>query len=211
MFLKMLPLLLLLLPYAVFSSPADSLGTPAIPAPMEFSVAGYYYAFPADDDLAMAVARANLGTLHLEARYNYEDRRTASVFAGWNFAAGESFTVELTPMAGIAFGNTSGIIPALEMSLGYGPLDLYAEGEYLFDLHDSEGNFAYTWLELGFTPADPLRAGLVAQRTRVFRSPLEVDRGLFAQVMPGPATVSVYAFNLFTESWFLTIGFEISI
>ncbi len=139
---------------------------------MEFSVAGYYYAFPADDDLVMAVARADRGTLHLEARYNYEDRRTASVFAGWNFAAGETFTIELTPMAGIAFGNTRGIIPALEMSLGYGPLDLYAEGEYLFDLRDKEGNFAYTWLELGFTPADPLRAGLVAQRTRIFREPV---------------------------------------
>jgi hypothetical protein len=211
MFLRMLPLLLFLLPNAASSSPADSLGAGAGPTRMEFSVAGYYYAFPADDDLAMAVARANRGTLHLEARYNYEDRRTASVFAGWNFAAGETFTIELTPMAGFAFGNTGGIIPALEMSVGYGPLDLYAEGEYLFDLRDSEGNFAYTWLELGFTPADPIRAGLVAQRTRIFRSPLEVDRGLFAQVKPGPTTVSVYAFNLFTDSWFLTIGFEISL
>jgi hypothetical protein len=211
MFQKMLPALLLLLPNAAFPSPADSLGTPASPAPMTFSVAGYYYAFPADDDLVMAVARANRGVLHLEARYNYEDRRTASVFAGWNFAAGETFSIELTPMAGIAFGNTVGIIPALEMSLGYGPLDLYAEGEYLFDLHDSEGNFAYTWLELGFSPADPIRAGLVAQRTRIFQSPLEVDRGLFAQVKPGPTTISVYAFNLFTGSWFVTIGFEISL
>jgi hypothetical protein len=211
MFLRMLSPLLLLLPNAAFSVPADSLGAPAGPTPIEFSVAGYYYAFPADDDLVMAVARADRGTLHLEARYNYEGRRTASVFAGWNFSAGESFTIDLTPMAGFAFGNTRGIIPALEMSLGYGSLDLYAEGEYLFDLQDSEGNFAYTWLELGFTPANPLRAGLVAQRTRVFRSPLDVDRGLFVQVMPGPATVSLYAFNLFTESWFLTIGFAISL
>jgi len=211
MSLRMLPLLLLIFPSAAFSLSPDSLGAAASPTPMEFSVAGYYYAFPADDDLVMAVARADRGTLHLEARYNYEDRRTASVFAGWNFAAGETFTIELTPMAGIAFGNTRGIIPALEMSLGYGPLDLYAEGEYLFDLRDKEGNFAYTWLELGFTPADPLRAGLVAQRTRIFQSPLEVDRGLFAQFIHEPATVSVYAFNLFTESWFLTIGFEISL
>jgi hypothetical protein len=211
MFLRWLMLPALLWLDAAYALQADSLGAGTGPTPTEVSVSGYYYAFPAEDDLVMAVARADRGMLHLEARYNYEDRRTASVFAGWNFAAGESFTIELTPMAGIAFGNTSGIIPALEMSLGYGPLDLYAEGEYIFDLRDTEGNFAYTWLELGFTPADPLRAGLVAQRTRIFRSPLEVDRGVFAQVMPGPTTVSVYAFNLFTESWFLTIGFEISL
>jgi hypothetical protein len=211
MFLRSLLLAALLGLDVAYALQADSLGAAAGPTPTEISVSGYYYAFPADDDLVMAVARADRGALHLEARYNYEDRRTASVFAGWNLAAGETFTIELTPMAGVAFGNTGGIIPALEMSLGYGPLDLYAEGEYLVDLRNSEGNFAYTWVEFGFTPGDPLRAGLVAQRTRIIRSPLEVDRGIFSQLIHGPATVSVYAFNLFTESWFLTIGFEISL
>lgn len=177
--------------------------------PWEFSLAGSYYSFPADEDIAMAVGRAQKGSLHLEGRYGYEARRTASIFAGWTISKGEEFTIETTPMGGVALGDTRGIIPALEISLGYRALDFYAEAEYLFDLTDKENNFAYTWLELGATPTEFLRAGLVAQRTRVFQTPLDLDRGIFAQLKPGPAILSLYAFNPFTESWFLTIGLEI--
>jgi hypothetical protein len=199
----------MVVPAITHSAPTDSLGTAGNSNPWEFSLAGYYYAIPGDEDILMAVGRANRGILHLETRYNYEDRRTASLFGGLNYAAGEAFTIELTPMAGVAFGRTEGIVPALEMSLGYGAFDFYAEGEYLFDLNDKSGNFAYTWLELGATPIELVRAGLVAQRTRIFQSPLEIDRGLFAQLAPGPGTFSVYAFNLFTDSWFLVIGLEV--
>ncbi len=203
-------IVVLLLPYAENFAQTDSLSARAgKPVPWEFSLAGYYYAFPADEDFAMAVGRAQRGSLHLEGRYGYEDRRTASFFVGWTLSKGEDFTIELTPMGGVALGNTRGIIPALEMSLGYRAFDFYAEAEYLFDLNDKEGNFAYTWLELAGTPTEVLRAGLVAQRTRVVQSPLDIDRGFFAQLKPGPTIVSVYAFNLFTDSWFLMIGLEL--
>jgi hypothetical protein len=185
---------------------ADTLTTSGTLNPWEFSVAGSYYAFPDDPDLFMVVASANRGLLHLEARYNYEARQTASAFAGLNFSSGQDFTVDLTPMAGFAFGDTRGLIPALELSLGYGLFDFYGEGEYLFDLNDKAGNFAYTWLELGATPMEYLRAGFVAQRLRIFQSPLDIDRGVFIQGNIGPGSVSLYAFNMFTDSWFVVIG-----
>lgn len=204
------PLLLLIqLSGFAYGTPRDSVSTSGSPSPWEFSVAGYYYMFPSDEDIPMAIVRADRGKLHIEARYNYEDRRTASAFAGFNFLSGDAFTVELTPMAGVAFGSVTGIIPALEVSLGYGAFDFYAEGEYLIDLSDKSGNFAYTWLELGVMPTDVFRTGLAAQRTRVFESPLEIDRGLFAQAIVNPATLSLYGFNLFTDSWFLVIGLEV--
>lgn len=188
----------------------DSLETNGKERQWEFSIAGYYYALPADNDVLVGVFRQDLGNLHLEGRYNYEDRNTASVFAGWTLSAGESFTIALTPMAGVAFGSTAGIVPALEASLGYGMFDFYGEGEYLIDVNDKSGNFFYSWLELGITPNELFRAGLAAQRTRVFESPLEVDRGLFAQINPEPATVYVYAFNLFTDSWFMVMAVQIA-
>ncbi len=199
-------LLALLIRDTGYAGPADSAGSSGA---WDLSVAGYYYAFPGEEDLLMVTARANRGMLHLEARYNYEDRRTASAFGGVNVSLGETFTADLTPMAGVAFGNTRGVIPALEMYLAYGVFDFYAEGEYLFDLDDEAGNFAYTWLELGASPAELFRAGFVAQRTRLFETALEIDRGLFAQVKPGPGTVSLYGFNLFTDSWYLVIGIEV--
>ncbi len=201
----LLAALVMTLPHNASCAPADS----SAGSPWGGSIAGYYYAFPHETDVVMAVARANHKSFHLEARYNYEDRRTASAFAGWNLTWGDAFTVDLTPMAGAAFGNSKGIIPALEMSLGYNAFDFYAEAEYLVDPADAANNFAYTWLELGISPIDPLRAGFVAQRTRIFESPLELDRGLFAQMKQGAGTASLYAFNLFTDSWFVVIGIEI--
>jgi len=198
-----------LVPASAIATPPDSLAPPAGKVPWGFSLAGYYYAVPDEDGLLMAVARADRGSLHLEARYNYEDMKTASVFAGWNFSAGESFAVDLTPMAGAAFGNTSGILAGLEASLGYGMLDFYAETEYLYNLEDRSENFLYSWLELAVTPTALFRAGLTAQRLRVFQTPLGIERGVFAQVMPGLVSVSAYVFNPLTESWYVVVGLVI--
>jgi hypothetical protein len=106
----------------------------------------------------------------------------------------------------VAFGRTTGIIPALEAELGYGIADLYLESEYLIDLDESKWSFFYTWLELGVSPGDLFRVGLSAQRTRLFQTPLELDRGLFAQLTPDLGAVSLYAFNLFTDNWFMVIS-----
>jgi hypothetical protein len=150
------------------------------------------------------------GPLHLEGRYNYEDLKTASLFAGWTFSTGGSLTVDLTPMVGVAFGQTTGIVPAVEASLGYRTFDFYIESEYLVDLGEEPESFVYSWGELGYSPMDVLRCGLVAERTRVLQTPLGVERGAFLQVAPDPAVLSLYAFNPFTEYWFLVIGLEIA-
>ena len=41
-----------------------------------------------------------------------------------------------------------------------------------------------------------LRLGLSAQRTRLYESELEIERGLFAAVSRGPVELIVYGFNL---------------
>ena len=187
--------------------PDDSTSAGASPG-WEGSASVFYYALPADDDFPLVVGTADRGALHGEVRYNYEDLKTVSLFGGWNFAGGESVEFLVTPMAGVAFGQTTGLIPALELSLATGAFDFYVEGEYLFDLEDSEASFFYTWSELGAT-FGPVRAGLTAQRLRIFQSPLEIDRGLFAQLTQGPATFSFYAFNVATESSFLIFGFAV--
>jgi len=203
-------LLAVVLPYVMSAASPDSMSTSGGHTPWEFSLSGSYYAYPAVEDNLIAVARANRGDLQFEARYNYEDRKTGSVFAGWTFSAGRSLRIAMTPMAGMAFGRTTGVVPALEASLGAGMFDFYAETEYLIDVHDNSGNFSYSWLELGVAPIEIIRLGLTAQRSRIVQSPLVLDRGLFAQIAPGPGKLSLYAFNLFTESWFLVMGIEIS-
>ena len=86
--------------------------------------------------------------LHLEARYNYENLDTGSAWVGYNFSGGEKLAWEFTPMLGGVFGNTTGIAPGYKGSLSWWKLELYSEGEYVFDTGDSSESFFYTWSEL---------------------------------------------------------------
>ena len=93
------------------------------------------------------------------------------------------------------FGETQGIAPGFEASLAYGVADFYIEAEYLYDSRVQEDSYTYAWSELGFSPAKWLRFGLVGQRTRVYNSDRDIQRGGFAQLIFGKMTLGFYVFN----------------
>lgn len=161
----------------------------------DFSATGMYYSPPDEDNFLLVIATADRESLHLEARHNYEALDTSSLFAGWTFSGGNALTYELTPILGAVFGDTQGIAPGFEASLAYGITDFYIEAEYLYDFDNHEDSYTYAWSELGFSPLEWLRFGLVGQRTRVYQSDRDIQRGGFAQLMLGKATLGFYVFN----------------
>jgi hypothetical protein len=177
------------------SGDAQSPPSPADAPGWAFSATGMYYWPPDEDNFLLVIATADRGPLHLEARYNYEALDTGSLFAGWTFAGGDKLTYELTPMLGAVFGDTQGIAPGFEAGLAYGITDFYIEAEYLYDFDNHEDSYTYAWSEFGLTPLDWLRFGLVGQRTRVYRSDRDIQRGGFAQLMFGQVTLGLYVFN----------------
>jgi len=74
---------------------------------------------------------ADHGGLHLEARYNYEDLETGSLWVGYNFSAGQNVVLQATPMIGGVLGKTTGVAPGYEVSLSYVKLELSTQGEYV--------------------------------------------------------------------------------
>jgi hypothetical protein len=81
-------------------------------------------------------------------------------------------------MLGGVFGNTSAVAPAYKGSLQWSRFDFSSEGEYVFDVNDSSANFFYNWSELTFAPVERWRIGLVTQRTRVYATDRDIQRGL---------------------------------
>jgi hypothetical protein len=160
-----------------------------------YSVSGSYYSFRNQNNFMIGIATADRGPLHLEARYNYEALDSGSLFVGWKFSGGEKLTYELTPILGAVFGQKEGIAPGLEGSAAYSAVDLYIESEYVLDLGDRQDSYVYVWTELGFTPLDWLRFGLAGQRTTVYQSDRDIQRGVFAQLIFGKATLGFYVFN----------------
>jgi hypothetical protein len=167
----------------------------AEPVEWSFSAATYVYFVPDDSNYAQPTFTADRGALHLEARYNYEDLETGSVWAGYNFSGGEKVAWEFTPMFGGVFGTTAGVAPAYKGSLSWWKLEFASEGEYVIDVEDSSASFFYNWSELTIAPAGWWRIGVVTQRTRVYATERDLQRGLVVGFGHKNVDAAIYVFN----------------
>lgn len=177
-------------PHGASPKPADQ-----APEPWEYSLTVDGYIISGQDGYASPTFTADRNWLHLEARYNYENFRTGSLWAGYNFSWGKTWQFAVTPMIGGVFGRTNGIAPGCEASLTWKNLEFSISNEYVFDTGSKSGNFYYTWPQITYTPLDWLKLGAVAQRTRLFHSNLDVQRGFFVGFMHKKLEFTTYVFN----------------
>ena len=160
-----------------------------------FSLSTFGYLVPHDQSYGSPIFTADHRWLHLEARYNYEGQETGSLWAGYNLSVGDRLVFEATPMLGAVFGNTTGVAPGCELALSYKKVELSTESEYVYDPSDSKNSFFYSWNELVYSPTDWFHAGLVAQRTRAYHTPLDVQRGFSVGFSHKNLDFTTYVFN----------------
>jgi hypothetical protein len=178
----------------VLCAPAD-VGAQTDDRAWSCSALGYTYIVPDDANYVQPTVTADRDRLHLEARYSYEDRKTGSAWIGYNISLGDEVTFELTPMIGGVFGRTAGIAPGYKASLSYKKLDFSTEGEYVIDFGESSDSFFYTWSELSFSPIDHFRAGIAIQRTKVYQTNFDIQRGFLVGVYFRRVDFTTYVFN----------------
>ncbi len=183
-----------------------------VPAPREeapgwsTSLETYWTEPPDEDGYLSGILSADRGALHLEARWAYEGRDTASFFVGRSIPWEGTVFGSATPMAGIAVGDTDGVVPALSLEVGWKSLSFTTDAEYLIATSDDSDDFFYSWSELTWTFSDRFLVGLVGQRTNVFDQELTVDRGLLVGVALGQAYVTVYVFNPDQDDPYVTVA-----
>ena len=173
-----------------------------------FSASASTYVVPDFQEYVQPTFTADRGWLHLEARYNYENLETGSVWLGYNFSGGEKLAWEFTPMLGGVFGETTGVAPGYRFSVTYWKIELSSEGEFVFDTADSEGSFFYNLSELSVSPVDWFRFGLVGQRTRAYQSDVDIQRGLLLGFSGKKIDFTTYVFNLDQgkPTWVFAVG-----
>lgn len=159
-----------------------------------------------DPFIFLPIFIADKGNLHLEARYNYEDLRTASGWIGYNFFGGEEFEYFVTPMVGGAVGRTNGIAGGLEFTFSYIGFELYSESEYLFDFESSENNYFYSWTDLTYSLLDWFWFGISGQRTKLYQTNVEIDRGLILGADYRNLQITGYFYNVFTDDAFVMLS-----
>jgi hypothetical protein len=173
---------------------ASSTGASAA-TPWAFNFVADGYVVPNDQSYGNPTFTADRKWLHMEARYNNENLRTGSLWAGYNFSAGKTLVLDVIPMIGGVFGQTTGIAPGCEASLTYKKVRVSISNEYVFDTSHSSGSFYYSWPQLTYSPTDWLRMGLVAQHTKAFHTSLDIQRGFFVGVSHKKVEFTTYIFN----------------
>lgn len=205
---KLSSLLILVLITTLWSTAQES------PSPSEkqwsFNADANNYFFP-DEFIFLPIFKADKNTLHLEARYNYEDLETFSGWIGYNFMGGDELEYTFTPMLGGVVGSSNGIAPGLELTLTYKNFEFYSEMENLFDLSDKENNFYYNWSDLTYSPTDWLWLGISGQRTRLYQTDVNIQRGFILGGGFKQWELTTYFYNLDLENPFflvtLSVGF----
>ena len=176
------------------SNPSAAPGS-ATKVPWAISITVDGYIPPQQDGYVSPIITADHGWLHLEARYNYEDQRTGSVWIGYNFSAGKTLVLNLTPMIGGVFGRTKGIAPGCEFSLSYKRITLSVSNEYVFDTSDIHRSFYYSEPQLTYSLTDWLRVGLAAEHTKALQTGFNVQRGFLVGVSHKHAEFTTYVYN----------------
>ena len=172
--------------------------------PWSFSLWMGYSIYDDKQNNFLPIFYADHHKLHLEVRYNYEDKNTVSVFAGYKLRTGDALLFTATPMIGFICGKTFGLAPGLETALSYKKFDLYTETEYLLDFEDNSNNFLYTYTELAYS-LNKFRGGLTTQRSRIYETDLAIQRGLFATYEFGKFIPGIKGYNFFSDNFYFSI------
>jgi hypothetical protein len=195
-------------PTAAGSTPAA--GAEAGENGWAFSAFAYAYFVPDDDDFVQPTVTADRGRLHLEARYNYEDFNTGSLWIGYNLSVDGEVSLVFTPMIAAVVGDTDGVAPGFNLVIDWWKLAFSSQSEYVIDTSDSANNFMYTWTELSLWPWDWLGAGVVVQRTRVADLDFEAEPGLLLGLAWKNASVTGYVFGLDESDQTVVVGVGLS-
>jgi hypothetical protein len=178
--------------------------------PWAFSLTTSGYIVPHSRSYVSPDFSADRSWLHLEARYNNEALDTGSLWVGYNFNAGKKLVLAVTPMLGGVLGDVDGIAPGYLVALSYKRIQLYSNGEYVFDTRDRAGSFFYNWNQVTYSPLTWLQVGLVTQRTHAYHTSLDVQRGVLVGVNYKKMnfTTNVFNFGWTTPTEVLSLGFN---
>lgn len=157
------------------------------------------------------VSRTGKKGLHAEFRYNYEERKTASVYLGKNFSSDSGFSYSITPMLGWVFGQYNGTSLALNTDAGYKKIYISVQTQYTWSKEGKAGNFFYTWGEIGYEATKWFYAGLSSQVTKPYNEITATEYGMLVGFNIKKISIPVYVFSPFDKNLNVLIGINLEL
>ena len=148
----------------------------------------------------------NSEVFYAEARYNYEELHTASLYVGKYFSQEGKLSFDIAPLLGIVAGalEAGSVGASLEFRLGRWKWSVLPQ--YTFSWLDQTESFFYSWSELTFAATEWFALGPAAQRTKLFDTPFEIDSGLILSFNHKQWSMPLYCFNPWDDERYLMIG-----
>ncbi len=149
---------------------------------------------------------------YAEARYNYEEMNTFSIYAGRTFSNNKNLHFAITPMLGGVLGEFKGISSGLNAVLEFNDLFFSTQTQYTASFDKNNNNFYFSWSELGYQPWRWFFLGVTAQQTYLAEAnSLESEPGVFIGFCAGMWTFPLYVFKPMTDNNYFVLGINFSI
>jgi hypothetical protein len=144
---------------------------------------------------------------YAEARYNYEDAETFSLYLGRAFT-GETNTLNysVVPMLGGSMGRWQGISTGLNINVDLNDFFFSSQSQYSRSASGYGDHFVYDWSEVGYQSLKWLYAGLSLQHTHERSIGHDVQPGFMVGFTFNRFTIPVYTFEPFNKGRSFIVG-----
>jgi len=105
-----------------------------------------------------------------EVRYNYEDKKTMSVYFGKTFYKEGELYFAATPMLGLLAGQFTGGSLGMNLTVTLKKIILLSQLQYVCSTKDRDKNFILNWSEIKYGFFTFLKSGIVLQQSTINRS-----------------------------------------
>ena len=141
---------------------------------------------------------------YAEARYNYEDLNTVSLYGGRCFTGGKNISYSITPMTGLVFGKFNGVSFATNATADYRRLNFSGQVQYTVNSKEKKESFFYNWSEISYQVFEKIYSGISIQQTMQVNTKMKTEKGLLIGYCSGKITIPVYIFSPFKNRSIIT-------
>jgi hypothetical protein len=143
---------------------------------------------------------------YAEARYNYDDLQTFSLYAGRTFSKENDFSYALTPMIGGMVGKLKGGSVGLNTAFSFRKFNFSSQSQYSVSAENQTSNFFFSWSDLCYQPLDWMYTGISLQHTQLYRANALVEPGVLIGFSFDRWTFPIYSFSPFGSERYFVVG-----
>jgi hypothetical protein len=141
-----------------------------------------------------------------EARYNYDDDRTFSLYGGKTFSKSGTWSYSATPLVGGMVGLMNGGSLGLNLDVDRGKFFLSSQSQYSFSFRDEMNKYFFTWSEIGFKPYKWCYTGVALQQTSMYREAGQWETGYMLGFSAKNWTIPFYVFSVSSQQRYFILG-----